>query len=98
MPDADCPEVAESRQPSTPVGPSVDLLKVLVKLKSEEHDVAQRLIANSADIEAIAADDDADVAALRGWRREMFGEDALALKHGRLALTADGAKIKIVSL
>jgi ribonuclease D len=98
LPDAECPEVTESRQPSTPVGPSVDLLKVLVKLKSEEHDVAQRLIANSADIEAIAADDDADVAALRGWRREMFGEAALALKHGRLALTADGAKIKLVSL
>ncbi len=98
LPDAECPDPAESRQPAAPIGPSADLLKVLIKLKSEEHDVAQRLIANSADIEAIAADDNADVPALRGWRREMFGKDALALKHGRLALTADGKNIKIVAL
>ena len=73
-------------------------MKVLLKLKCDSHDVAQKLIANSNDIEAIAGDDNADVPALRGWRREIYGEDALALKQGKLALTADGPVIKIVPL
>jgi ribonuclease D len=67
-------------------------------MKSDAHDVAQKLIANSEDIEAIAADDDADVAAMHGWRRELFGEDALKLKHGRLALTTEGGKVRLVPL
>lgn len=98
LPDRECPTAPKQRQPASPIGPSADLLKVLLKLKSEEHNVAQKLIATSDDIEAIATDDDADVAALKGWRREMFGEDALALKRGRLALTADGRNIKVVAL
>ena len=50
------------------------------------------------DIEAIAADDNADVPAMHGWRRELFGDDALRLKHGRLALTADGNLVRVVPL
>jgi ribonuclease D len=69
---------------------------VLLKIKCDTHGVAQKLIANSDDIEAIAADDEADVPALQGWRRELFGDDALSLKHGRLAMTAEGSKIKLV--
>ncbi len=98
LPDEDCPKVEQSRQAAAPVGPSIDLLKVLAKLKSEEHGVAQRLIASTADLEALSADDNADVPALRGWRRDLFGEDALALKNGRLALTAEGRKIRVVEL
>ena len=98
LPDRECPAAPKSGQTAGPVGPSADLLKVLVKLKSEEHNVAQKLIATTDDLEAIAADDNANVPALKGWRREMFGEDALALKHGRLALTADGKNIKVVAL
>lgn len=98
LPDEECPDVGRSRQPTAPVGPSIDLLKVLAKLKSEEYGVAQRLIANTADLEAISADDNADVPALSGWRRELFGNDALALKNGRLALTANGKNIKVVDL
>ena len=49
-------------------------------------------------IEAIAGDDNADVPALKGWRREIFGEHALALKHGKVALTADGPVIRVVPL
>ena len=98
LPNEECPAAPKPRRTASPIGPSADLLKVLVKLKSEEHNVAQKLIATSDDLEAIAADDNADVPALKGWRREMFGEDALALKQGRLALTADGRNIRVVAL
>ncbi len=77
-------------------GPSVDLLKVLLKLRCEENDVAQKLVASADDIEAIARDDGAEVRALRGWRREIFGEDALALKHGRIALGIENGSIRVI--
>ncbi len=76
-------------------GPVVDLLKVLLKMRCDEKGVAQRLVASSADLERIAAEDDADVAALRGWRREIFGADALALKNGRLGVALDGGKLAL---
>ena len=69
------------------LGPVVDLLKVLLKAKCEAHGVAQKLVASVADLELIAADDEAEVPALNGWRREIFGADAIRLKHGQLALT-----------
>ncbi|MCG8598426.1 MAG: ribonuclease D [Kiloniellales bacterium] len=69
------------------LGPVVDLLKVLLKAKCEAHGVAQKLVASVADLELIAADDEAEVPALNGWRREIFGADAIRLKHGELALT-----------
>ena len=74
----------------------MELLKVLLKTKGEVHGVAQKLIANSADLEMIAADEQADVPALHGWRRELFGDDALALKRGELALTAVKNQVKLV--
>jgi ribonuclease D len=82
------------------LGPVVDLLKVLLKLKCDQHDVAQRLLASTSDIEQIAADDNADVPALTGWRRTIFGEDALRLKHGQigLALAADGKALRLIPL
>jgi len=80
------------------LGPLVELLRVLLKMKCDEHDVAQKLVATSSDLERIAADDAADVQALHGWRREVFGEAALALKHGRLGLAAEGRKVKLVEL
>jgi ribonuclease D len=78
------------------LGPLVDLLRVLLKLRCEDHDVAQKLVANAAELEMIAADDEAAVPALQGWRRELFGQDALALKHGKLALTARGKRVLVV--
>ncbi|MBT5459271.1 MAG: ribonuclease D [Rhodospirillaceae bacterium] len=98
VPKADCPEPRKQRAQGAKTGPSVELLKVLLKFKCESHGVAQKLIANSEDIESIAADDGADVPALHGWRREIFGEDALALKQGRLALTTMGSKVQVVPL
>ena len=80
------------------IGPLTDLLKVLLKLSAEESDVAQRLIATSSDLEALAQDDQADVPALKGWRRQIFGERALALKHGQLALAAANKKITVIEL
>jgi len=82
------------------LAPVVDLLKVLLKLKCDEHDVAQRLVASSSDLEAIAADDAADVPALQGWRRPLFGEDALRLKHGKvaLALAENGKGLRLIPL
>jgi ribonuclease D len=67
-------------------------------MKCEAVDVAQRLVASGPDLELIAADDNADVPALHGWRREVFGADALALKHGDLALAVRGKTIKLVTL
>jgi ribonuclease D len=71
----------------------VELLKVLLRMTSERHAVASKVIATVDDLEQIAADDNADVAALRGWRRELFGEAALALKHGRLALAIEKGRV-----
>jgi ribonuclease D len=74
------------------------LMRVLLRLVAEENDVAPRLIADNDDLEAIAADDNAAVPALSGWRAELFGRDALDLKHGRLALTASGTRIERLHL
>jgi len=71
---------------------------VLLKARCEEHGVAQRLVADTEDLELIAADDEADVPTLKGWRRDVFGADALKLKHGKLALAADGAQVKLIEL
>lgn len=69
-----------------------DLLKTLLRHIAEEAGVAARLIATSSDLDAIASDDNADVAALSGWRREVFGDKALQLKRGELAIAyQDGA-------
>jgi ribonuclease D len=74
-------------------GATVELLKVLLRHVSESHGVAAKMIATVDDLEAIAADDDAKVAALIGWRRELFGAKAIELKHGRLALTVEHGKV-----
>jgi ribonuclease D len=62
-------------------------------MTSERHAVATKVIATVDDLEQIAADDHADVGALRGWRRELFGEAALALKQGRLALAIEKGRV-----
>ena len=71
---------------------------MLLKQRCEHFQVAQKLVASADDLEAIATDDNAPVRALSGWRRDVFGDDALALKHGRLALTAGHNRIELVPL
>jgi ribonuclease D len=80
------------------LGPLIDLLRVLLKTRCDQHEVAQKLVANSSDLELIAADDQADVPALSGWRRDLFGAEALNLKHGKLALTAAGKRVKVIEV
>jgi ribonuclease D len=82
----------------TGIGPLTDLLKVLLKQKCEEHHVAQKLVANVSDLERIAADNEADVSALKGWRRVLFGEDALRLKKGEIALIVSEKKVRIAKV
>ena len=86
------------RKPALPegMGPTVDLLRVLLKMTCEEAHVAQRLVATTDDLEQIAANDDASVPALRGWRRAIFGDAALDLKHGRTGLAIGGRKLRVV--
>ncbi|MFO1039131.1 MAG: ribonuclease D [Geminicoccaceae bacterium] len=98
IPRADLPRLPEPPQIQRGIGPMVDLLRVLLKYRCEEAEVAQRLVAGTADLEAIAQDDAADVPALHGWRREVFGNDALALKAGRLALGIKDQKPVLVPL
>jgi ribonuclease D len=70
--------------------PVVELLKVLLRIVAAENEVAARLIASPDDLDEIARSDDADVAPMKGWRFEVFGHEALALKHGKVALCIDG--------
>ncbi len=74
-------------------GATVELLKVLLRQVAEKNGVAAKMIATTEDLEALAADDRADVAALKGWRRELFGAKAVELKHGRLALTVENNRV-----
>ena len=75
---------------------TVELLKVLLRMTAERHGVAAKVIATVDDLDRIAADDHAEVPALKGWRRDMFGENALALKHGRLSLAIERNRVVTV--
>jgi ribonuclease D len=86
----------ERPKPTLNGGATVELLKVLLRMTAERHSVAAKVIATVEDLDRIAGDDDADVPALRGWRRELFGEQALALKHGRLALSIERRRVVAV--
>jgi ribonuclease D len=76
-------------------GAVVELLKVLLKAVAEQEGVAPKIIATTDDLEAIAEDDGADVGPLRGWRRKLFGEKALALKSGRLGLSVQRSRVVV---
>ena len=100
VPESEWPKPPERNELPRGLGPVVDLLKVLLKLKCDQYDVAQKLVASISDLEHIAADDQAKVPALQGWRRTLFGEDALKLKHGSigLALAETGRSLRMISL
>ena len=98
VPIDDCPKVLKTQKNKGKSRPTSDLLKVLLKLKCEEHSVAQKLIASSDEIDELARNDGAKIRALNGWRRAIFGEDALALKHGKIAVTMKNDKYKIINI
>jgi ribonuclease D len=97
-PDAYAPVIERGPPPAQNQGAVVELLKVLLKARAEDAGVAAKLIATVSDLEKIAATDEASTPALQGWRREVFGEDALRLKRGELALVLDGARVKVAEL
>ena len=98
LPEEDWPGGADEPPPKGDIGALVEILKVLLKAKCQEHRVAQKLVANVADLEALAIDDEAQIPALQGWRRHIFGDYALALKEGRLALTCMGREVVLIPL
>ena len=99
LPDDECPTPVEKLVLPRGIGPVADLLKVFLKMCAEESGVAQRLIANSEDIDTIAAfGEEADVPALKGWRRELFGEAALKLRDGRMGLAIKDRVLTVVDL
>ena len=96
LPEDQLPEARTAREGAKPSPALVALLKVLLAEKSETHDVAPKLLASSDDIDRLAGEEQPDVPALHGWRREVFGEDALALKQGRISLGVAGKRIKLI--
>ncbi len=96
LPEDALPE-PPSRKDNLRASPAlVSLLKVLLAAKCEEHNVAAKLVASSDDLDRLAGEDAPDVPALHGWRREVFGADAMLLKAGGITLGVDGKRIKLV--
>ncbi len=99
LPKAEMPHAPRQTQAPEGAAAAAELLKVLLKLISEKHGVAPKVIANSEDLDKIAAEGEkAEVAALSGWRRELFGEPALQLIQGHVALRFVGKKVETVTL
>ncbi|OLP55231.1 ribonuclease D [Rhizobium rhizosphaerae] len=99
LPKADLPRLPRTTQSPEGAGAASELLKVLLKLTAEKQGVAAKVIASSDDLDKIAAEGDkADVAALKGWRRDLFGETALKLIQGDVALRFVDRKIETVEL
>ena len=96
LPESALPEVPKDRAGAVPSPALVALLKVLLAAKSEEHHVAQRLLANADELERLAAGEE-DLPCLHGWRREVFGDAALALRAGRIALGVEGKRVRLIA-
>ena len=96
IPDKDCPNSEKGRAPLRGHETLVALLQALLKLRCEETGVAAQLVANRKELDRIATEDEPDVRTLVGWRRDIYGKDALALKRGEIALTADGLSVRVV--
>jgi ribonuclease D len=95
----DLPQIPDTNGRRQPGAEALgDLLRVLLKARAEETGVAQKLIANAADLDAIAAEEAPEVPALSGWRHEVFGRDALRLKRGEIALSAAGSAVRVVPI
>jgi ribonuclease D len=97
-PPPDGIEPERPRRRREPSASSIDLLKTLLRLRAEEAGVAPRLIANAEDIERIAAREDDGVAALAGWRADVFGHDARLLRDGKLAVALENGEAVVVEL
>ena len=96
LPDDALPEAPNHRDGPRASPALVSLLKVLLAAKCEQHHVAPKLVANSDDLDRIATEEAPEIPALSGWRRDVFGADALALKAGGVALGVDGKRIRLI--
>ncbi|MBI0434148.1 ribonuclease D [Roseomonas sp. KE0001] len=97
LPEAQLPEAQRDNRQGPPASPAlIALLKVLLAAKAEEHHVAPRLIASSDELERLATEAEPQIPALHGWRRQIFGQAAVSLKSGRLALGVEGRKVKLI--
>lgn len=90
------PKIERTESLSAEASATLELLKVLLKAAAAEHGVAPRIIASSEDLEQLAMSNEADILALQGWRRALFGEAALKLKRGELALTLVNGEVRAV--
>ena len=90
------PKLERGEQLSAEATATLELLKVLLKSAAAEHRVAPRMIADSEALEILATEREPDIPALQGWRRKLFGEDALRLKRGELALTLVDGEVRAV--
>jgi len=90
------PQIERSEALSAEASATLELLKVLLKAAAAEHGVAPRIIADSSDLEQLATSNQASILALQGWRRTLFGDAALKLKRGELALTLVNGEVRAV--
>ena len=90
------PKLEHGQALSAEATATLELLKVLLRASAAEHRVAPRLIADSEDLELLATETEPDIPALKGWRRTLFGEDALRLKRGETALTLKNGEVRLV--
>ena len=90
------PKLEHGQPLSAEATATLELLKVLLRASAAEHRVAPRLIADSEDLELLATAGEPDIPALKGWRRKLFGEDALRLKRGEMALTLKNGEVRLV--
>ncbi|MCC0030123.1 MAG: ribonuclease D [Brucellaceae bacterium] len=99
IPSEDLPRLPRRKSSPEGANAAVELLKVLLKLVSEEHGVAPKVLASGDDLEKLAQDgEEADVVALHGWRRAVFGEPALKLVRGELAIRFANRKLEVFSV
>jgi len=96
VPDEECPQPEQGKAPIRGHETLVALLQALLRLRCDENGIAAQLIANRKELDLLATEDKPDIRALSGWRREIFGEDALALKRGEIALAVDGLSVRVV--
>ncbi|MBX9749619.1 MAG: ribonuclease D [Roseococcus sp.] len=96
LPEDALPMPLEARKGAGASPALVALLKVLLAASAEAHHVAPKLLADTEDLERLASESEPDIRALTGWRREVFGEDALALKTGQLALGVAGRRVRLI--
>ena len=96
LPESALPDAPRTKDGPRPSPALVALLRVLLAAKCEEHNVAPKLLASSEDLDRLATELEPDVPALQGWRRDMFGQDAMALKAGTITLGVDGKRVKLV--